>query len=249
MILLLDIGNSRLKWAQLDAGVLGPQSALVHADVDRDSLMEKVFGASVQPKRVLISNVGGAELGAVCTEAVQRRWKLEPELIQSTAHAAGVTNAYREPAKLGVDRWLAIIAAHSLQRGAACVVSVGTAMTIDGVDASGRHLGGLIVPGPALMISSLLQNTSEIADRMRDESTDGTVFANHTLGAVHQGCAHALAALIERAVSKMRRSLGIYPLLLITGGASEEIVPLLSKSYECMPDLVLRGLAVVAGSG
>jgi type III pantothenate kinase len=247
MILLLDIGNTRLKWAWLEAGVLGPQRALLHTNVDRAHLMDEVLDAKDQPERVLIANVGGPEMALVCAEAIAQRWKLSPELIQATSHAAGVTNAYREPEKLGIDRWLAVIAAHAMKRGAACVVSIGTAMTIDGVNASGLHLGGIIVPGPELMISSLLNNTSEIGRRMSGEAIHHGIFANHTQGAVRQGCAHALAALVDRAIGEMTQSLGNRPLLLITGGASEPIAPLLNGPYETHANLVLRGLAIVAG--
>jgi type III pantothenate kinase len=247
MILLLDIGNTRLKWAQLDGGMLGAQFASVHTQAERMALMNRLLETNPKPDRVLISNVGGTEIGAFCAGAILQRWGIEAEFVQSTRTAAGVTNAYAEPAKLGVDRWLAVIAAHAMQRGAACIVSVGTAMTIDGVDADGRHLGGVIVPGPHLMVSSLLKNTSDIASRMAGEESQGTaLFAKHTAGAVTQGSAHALAALIDRAAAEMKTIVGIAPLLILTGGASESIAPFIRTLLQPVPDLVLRGLAVLA---
>ncbi len=245
MILLIDIGNTRLKWAELREGQLSPQSALGHASADRIGLFEDMLRSSDAPERALISNVGGREIGDACATAIRERWGIAPEIVVATSRAAGVTNAYREPDKLGVDRWLAVIAAHSRQQGPACVVSVGTAMTIDGIDAAGRHLGGVIVPGPQLMVASLLSNTSEIAGRMSDSDSARSVFANHTKGAVVQGCAHALAGLVDRAVAEMQRTLGVQPKLLLTGGASEAIAPLIGV-HEVIPDLVLRGLAVLA---
>jgi len=162
MILLIDIGNTRIKWAELEAGQLSPQRALAHSTVDHRKLFEDMLGSLSSPERVLIANVGGRAIEAACIGAIRERWTVEPEVIVSSAQAAGVTNAYREPHKLGVDRWLAVIAAHARVNGPACVVGVGTAMTIDGVDGSGRHLGGAIVPGPQLMIESLLKGTSDI---------------------------------------------------------------------------------------
>jgi type III pantothenate kinase len=197
------------------------------------------------PSRVLIANVGGREIGASCAGAIRTRWGVEVEFVLATAYAAGVSNAYREPEKLGVDRWLAIIAAHASAPGASCVVSVGTAMTVDGVDANGTHLGGVIVPGPQLMVSSLLKNTSDIAARMSEPEVSCEVFANHTNAAVLQGCAQALAGLVDRAASEMERKLGTRPKLLLTGGASEVIAPLIGP-HEAVADLVLRGLAVLA---
>jgi type III pantothenate kinase len=246
MILLIDIGNTRLKWAQLRDGVLSQQQAFAHANGDRAKSIEQMTTSVPRPERVLISNVGGAEVGAACADAVRARWSIEPELVVSTSQAGGVTNAYREPEKLGVDRWLAMIGARAILSGALCVVSVGTAMTIDGVDAQGLHLGGLIVPGPHLMVASLLDNTSEIAARATHPHTGDGLFADHTFGAIHQGARHALAALVMRAVGEMERRLGVKPTVVLTGGASERIASLLEISCQGVPDLVLRGLATIA---
>jgi type III pantothenate kinase len=246
MFLLIDIGNTRFKWAWLDAGVLGPQSAMPHASWTRDDLLTAVLKSGPRPERVLVSNVGGARIGDLVRECIASTWGLEAELIRSTAHAAGVRNAYPEPAKLGVDRWLAVIAAHAMERRAACVVSVGTAMTIDSVDAAGWHLGGVIVPGPDLMVSSLFRNTSDIARRAEQGSTRDGLFADNTLGAVQQGAVHALAALIERAVKITELAVQGTPAVLLTGGASERVEGALGCSFKPIPDLVLRGLAVLA---
>lgn len=250
MILLIDIGNTRLKWAQLEAGALGEQHAATHTSANRASMFESLFATTPRPERVLISNVGGPAIGQLCSALIEQRWQLRPELIVSQAQAAGVRNAYREPAKLGVDRWLSMIAAHAMAKRAACIVSVGTAMTIDVIDASGAHLGGVIVPGPQLMISSLLQNTSDIGPRMSPEQSEGSeLLARDTGAAVRQGCAHALASLVVRAVEESRARLGVAPALVLTGGASDTIAPLIGIEHERVADLVLRGLAVIAGEG
>lgn len=248
MILLLDIGNTRLKWAQLDGGVLGAQHASVHTDGEVAVTLERLFDEAPRPERVLISNVGGAEIGGICADAIAQRWGVVPEFVASSASAAGVTSAYLEPHKLGVDRWLAVIAAYAMYRGASCIVSVGTAMTVDAVDAHGRHLGGSIVPGPRLMTASLLKNTSDIASRMSQVDTGAdSVFANHTAAAVHHGCTHALASLVDRAMTELQTRLGTTPALILTGGATATIAPLIRSEFKDVPDLVLRGLAVIAG--
>lgn len=247
MILLIDIGNTRLKWAQLRDGRLSAQSARPHQTVDRRQLLEEMLTSTDAPDRVLVSNVGGREIGDACAAAIRQKWGIEPRFVTAVAQAAGVTNAYRQPEKLGVDRWLALIAAHTLRGGPSCVISVGTAMTIDGIDAAGRHLGGSIVPGPRVMVSSILRATSDIASRMGDDEITYSVFSNHTAAAVRQGCAQALAGLVDRAVAEMQRMLGVPPKLLLTGGASDVIAPLIGP-HEVVPDLVLRGLAVLAES-
>jgi type III pantothenate kinase len=198
------------------------------------------------PKRVLASNVGGERVATIVRDASMQCWSIEPEFIHSTTAAGGITNAYPEPAKLGVDRWLAMIGAYAEHRKALCVVSVGTAATIDGLDATGRHLGGLIIPGPDLMVGSLLRNTSDIARRAQEGSVGSGVFANNTLGAIHQGAAHAVAALAERAVESMQAQLGARPLVILTGGASAEVARLVRFPHTLTVDLVLRGLIVLA---
>jgi type III pantothenate kinase len=246
MILLVDIGNTRIKWATFDGRTLGPQSAQPHANWTREELMSGLIRPSQQPDRVVASNVGGAKIADLLRTTMAAQWQVQPEFIESGASAGGVRSAYSEPAKLGVDRWMAMIGARAIEPRAVCVVSIGTAMTIDGVDATGRHLGGVIVPGPDLMVGSLLRNTSEIARRAEQGTVATNLLANNTLGAITQGAAHALAALIERAVRTIARDLGQEPTLLLTGGATPSVETCLTIAYKNIPDLVLRGLAVVA---
>jgi type III pantothenate kinase len=246
MALLIDIGNTRIKWARFEGGALQPQSAAPHAHWSAQTFIETVLQRGGRSDRVLVSNVAGARMEEVVRTGVTQAWQVAAEFVVSTAAAGGIRNAYPQPAKLGVDRWLAMIGAHALERGAACIVSVGTAMTIDGLAADGRHLGGVIVPGPDLMVGSLLKNTSDIAQRAQQGDTTDGLFADNTLGAIRQGAEQALSALVERAVGVMRRTLHETPQLLVTGGASDRIERSLGLPYRAVPDLVLRGLAVLA---
>jgi len=248
MILLFDIGNTRIKWATFDERGLGSQTAAVHADWNADNVTNTVLAGLPRPDRVLISNVGGSRIGNVVRNAIEKYWQRIPEFMASTSSACDVRNAYPVPENLGVDRWLAVIAAHARKQQLNCVVSVGTAMTIDGVDATGLHLGGVIVPGPALMVTSLLRNTSEIARRATQGSADESLFADNTLGAVQQGAVHALAALVERSFDAMRLAARTEPELILTGGAAALISPLIHREQTAIPDLVLQGLARYAAS-
>jgi type III pantothenate kinase len=248
MLLLIDIGNTRIKWARLNDGQLGEQFAAVHANWTRDDFISQVLGSGPIAQRVLIANVGGKRMGELAQGALAASWRLEPAFMHSPAAAAGIRNAYPEPAKLGVDRWLGMLGGRSLEAGAICVVSVGTAMTIDGLDAAGNHLGGVIVPGPELMVSSLLKNTSDIARRAAGGSTREQLFADNTLGAIQQGSIQALAALVDRAVETMQLQLGQRPALLLTGGASPRLSGLVRSPARDIPDLVLRGLAIAASA-
>jgi type III pantothenate kinase len=245
MNLLIDIGNTRIKWAVHDGNDLAHQHAAVHAHwTERECNAQ--FSMLPPPARVFVSNVGGERIAEVIRSVVRARWDIEPTFVESTAEAAGVRNAYPDVWRLGVDRWVGIIGAYWAYRQALCVVSIGTAATIDGVDASGRHLGGLIVPGPDLMVSSLLTNTSGIAERAATGSVDEGMFADNTLGAIHQGSLHAIAALAERATAAMQTQLGETPRLILTGGRSDDVGRFIVREHVLISDLVLRGLAVLA---
>lgn len=246
MILLVDIGNTRVKWAWLDNGALGAQAAAAHAGWTRADFAQALLKPGVRIDRILVSNVAGERAADLVRSAFSDAGGPVAEFVHSTAAAAGIRNRYYDPGKLGVDRWLGMIGARTLQQRAVCVVGVGTAMTIDCVDASGQHLGGVIVPGPDLMVTSLLRNTSDIASRAEQGNTTDELFADNTLGAIQQGAVHALAALIERAVETQQQKVAETPTLLLTGGASERVARLLHRPFQFVPDLVLRGLAVLA---
>lgn len=242
MDLLVDIGNSRVKWASLSEGRLGPQFAAdgrswVEADWRRE--IERV-----RPTRVIAASVGAPQARQALIAATRQALGREPGFVTSSAEAAGVRNGYSNPAQLGVDRWLAVIGAFHRHLAACCVVDAGTALTIDGVDGSGAHLGGFIVPGARLMVDSLLTGTSELADRWSwSGAADLTGFPANTRDAIEQGCLLALAELIEGAAGRLARLAGERPKLVLTGGAASLLAPWLTEPAELVPDLVLQGLA------
>jgi type III pantothenate kinase len=246
MILLADIGNTRIKWATHDAHGLSPQRAETHGGWSIHDIHQQIACKIGRPERVIVSNVAGPRLAALLTEATLQAWGLRPVFVHSEAMAAGVRNAYSEPGKLGVDRWLAMIAAHRLEAGMVCVVSVGTAMTIDGLDTDGTHLGGLIVPGPDLMVRSLLGNTSDIAARAGLWEPSDEILATDTASAIHNGARHALAALIGRVIQSIRLKTHRQPSVILTGGASDQVESLLPFACRSVPELVLQGLVIVA---
>lgn len=248
MTLLVDIGNSRVKWCVLRDGRLSPQRAAEHAGWQVADWRRSLLDPD-RPSRVVVASVAGGEpveslrvaaLAAGC----------EFERVATTASVAGVTNAYPDPRLLGVDRWLAVVAAHRLVSAPCCVLDVGTATTVDAVTADGRHLGGFILPGPRLMVSSLLHGTSDLAAHTAASATDaGSLFANNTRDAIERGAVVALAALADRSLEELARLPGPPAALLVTGGAAELVLPYLRSDARLLPDLVLRGLAIVAGCG
>lgn len=246
-MLLVDIGNTRVKWAGCAGGELEPQQAAAHRDWSVADWQRTLFdGRSID--RVVVASVAGETCNALLAEAARNRGVAEVRFIASTAAAGGVRNAYPDPRLLGVDRWVAVIGAYHLCGGACCVVDVGTAATVDGVNAEGVHLGGYIVPGPHMMVRSLHTGTTQLASYTAASGAHaGALLADNTREAIERGCRVALAALVDRAHADLARATQGKPALVLTGGAAAEIAPWLVTPARAVPDLVLRGLAHLAG--
>ena len=248
MRLLVDVGNTRVKWARLEQGVLGVQRAAVHAGWGAADWRTHLFDDG-RFDAVLVATVAGDAIAARLSEASRIAAGVVPRFVTATREAAGVHNGYADPSLLGVDRWLAVIGAFHRVRGACVVADVGTAATVDVVTADGQHRGGFIVPGPALMVSSLVAGTSDLGTRHESSGpASGARFADNTRDAMERGCRLAVAALIDRSVADAALGPGS-PALLLTGGAAADVQPDLRYPAECVPDLVLRGLAVLAVAG
>jgi len=247
-LLLIDAGNTRLKWARLTEGRMDSHHAAAVADWDSSQFAARLIGRRI-PARIVVSSVAGPQIGRRLVAAARLCGAPAPQFVRSQRAAAGITTQYREPWRLGVDRFVAVIGAHHLAAGEpAMVASIGTAATIDLVDGRGRHRGGAILPGPKLMVNSLLQQTHGIRRRAqgRAAGSGGDLFARSTREAIEQGALYAVAAAIDRGVEDALAELGRKPLVLLTGGAAGAIKALLRNSCVSIPDLVLHGLAVWA---
>lgn len=247
MTVLVDIGNTRIKWATLEAGALAHRGSAVH----RDGL-DAAFAAFVAalPKslgRVIAANVAGEAVAARLAKVVAARPGASLELVATTAERFGVRCAYRDPSRLGVDRWVAIVAAHHAAGGAACVIDAGTAVTFDAVDAGGAHLGGLIFPGAALLAAALDKNTSNIGATapVADVPRGLDLLGRSTAAAVGNAARLALSAALDRAVARVTDALGTAPVYL-TGGDAPALAPWLETRVEPRADLVLEGLKLFA---
>jgi len=238
MKLLLDVGNTRLKWGLFDAGQWLAQGAFAHDEA-------WTFEAVLPP----VGQLAGAFGVTVAGEAAVQRlvaalapWSISIEWMQPTAQAGGVTNGYAV-SQLGADRWAALIGARHLHPAATLVVTAGTATTIDVLRPDGYFAGGLIVPGVDLMKRALAGNTAQLplADGVRVE------LPTRTIDAIHMGCLHAQAGAIER----MFAQIADLPdaLCLLNGGAAPLIAPLLRLPCRFADNLVLEGVAVAAADG
>lgn len=245
-VLLVDIGNTRIKWAAFDGGRLGKSRAKAHAGWTVGDYRRQLFGTR-KYRHVWATSVAGAKVDKALAQAA-RQAGARATFIRVPRRGGGVTVGYAEPWRLGVDRFAAMVGAHQLfSRLPVLVVGVGTAMTIDLVAADGRHRGGVIIPGPQLMVDTLLTRTHGIRRRAQGGSRPGSaLLGRSTRAAIVQGSRYAAAALIDRAVEEARSLVGRKPLVLLMGGDAAALRPLLTSAGAGVPDLVLRGLAALA---
>jgi type III pantothenate kinase len=231
--LLIDAGNSRTKWAELDHGRWTGTGVSDHA-----GLAAALAGLST-PNRVVISNVAGHDVAQVLQQACAD-WGVTPELIRSPARQCGVSNGYAEPERLGSDRWAALVAAWHIERRACLVVNCGTATTVDALSEQGEFLGGLILPGIALMQHSLLTGTAQL------RAGNGAVsdFPRTTADAIISGAIAATVGAILHQYTLLARPDA--PCLL-SGGAADLIDPYLEElPLAHLDHLVLHGLQLIA---
>lgn len=250
MQLVIDIGNTRIKWARVEDGRLTSTGSAVHRGSPDAAFASLAAALPVGLTRAIVANVAGEAVATRVTEVLRTRAGIEPQLVAVRAEELGVRCAYADPTRLGVDRWIAVLAAHHLAPGAACVVDAGTAATFDAVDSRGQHLGGLIMPGPRLLAATLDRNTSDIGATAAVQAVPRglDLLGKTTNSAVGHGAWLALAAAIDRAVETVETSLGERPAVYLTGGDAFRLRGWLETEVELRADLVLEGLALFSGS-
>jgi type III pantothenate kinase len=250
MIAVIDIGNTRLKWAVAGRAGLAHSGTAVHVTSIESAVDALVDALPATVRAALAANVAGPGVAAALTVALRERRSLAVEFVASQAEAHGLCLAYSDPSRLGVDRWLGMLAARAATRGAVCVIQAGTAVTFDAVDATGRHLGGLIIPGQRLMAEALEHNTGRIGPTAADVAHGRGLglLGVSTDEAVAKGAMVATAAALDRAAAAVEAALGATPTVFLTGGDGERLAAWLETPTRFSADLVLAGLAYIAGS-
>ena len=238
MLLLLDVGTTRVKWAWLEYLEIAPAGAVAHNATHR-SWQREIEADGHRPTRIVVSNVAGPAFAAALTLWSRDHFEVEPEFIVASSQLLGVTSGYARPTALGVDRWLALIATWRAAPRPTLIVSCGTALTLDALDGVGRHHGGLILPGVQMFNDA------------RGPASRGAVYREGaTLRSVPADPVPlALAAAVDRAALELAARVGTAPRLVLTGGDAAVLAPILTETPEIVPDLVLTGLAIVATMG
>ena len=245
MRLLIDLGNSRLKWAWYDHD-RWQAGAVNVAGMSFDEILGELDPSHNMPEQVTFASVADRESTVALGNALMARWPAPVREIYSTQEQLGVRNRYLDPAQLGADRWAALIAARQETRQPACVISCGTAVTIDALNAEGDFVGGVILPGLELMRRSLAEGTAALSTR---EGDDSNCQARTTEDGVMSGTRFALAGAITRIAAEHRRAIGADMITLVTGGSAGVILPLLEFPVNHHPDLVLHGIRAIAEAG
>ncbi len=248
--LAIDIGNTRLKWALYDA----PQPdarLLAHGAEFLDHIERLTEGPWSQlpavPQSMLGCVVAGDAVRRRAEEQIEESFDCAPRWVVASAAEAGIVNGYDHPTRLGADRWVAMIGARArtLSQGPArpiVGVMIGTAVTVEAIDAEGRFLGGLILPGHGIMLRALESGTAGL----HVPTGEVRVFPTNTSDALTSGGTFAIAGAVERMVQHLRVHGGAEPACYVTGGAGWKMAPALNGQFDLVESLIMDGLLVVA---
>jgi type III pantothenate kinase len=247
--LAIDVGNTRLKWAHYAAPEPGA-SLLAHGaefleNIDR--LPEREWAGLPRPDRMLGCIVAADAVRRRVEEDLAELWDLPSQWVVPSAAEAGITNGYDHPGRLGADRWVAMIGAwhRALATGPArplVVVMVGTAVTVEAVDATGRFLGGFILPGHGIMLRALESGTAGL----HVPTGEVREFPTNTSDALTSGGTYAIAGAVERMVQHVRQRCGVEPACFMTGGAGWTMAPSMSVKFDLVDSLIFDGLLQIA---
>ena len=251
MILTVDIGNSRVKWALWMVEKIIDRGAVNYGAYDGMKALDKLFSSAQKPEKIFAVCVASEQMRRLLIDWAQHKWQLEVDFLKTEKSYKHVINAYQEPGQHGADRWASVVAGHQAAPGCAvCVIGAGTALTFDLIDRDGQHLGGYILPSYASMFKALMSDTAniniyrnervslpDIADREPD-----TVPVN-SRDAVDLGLHKMLQAAIREICQFAKEKMGDPTQVIITGGWAENIMryPDMPQMLH-KPDLVMQGL-------
>jgi len=247
--LLIDQGNTRLKWVMASNGEVDPASS---GRGNIEDFRRAFPPATPVLQAVILSSVAGNDKIEAVRDFCRERWNLDISQSESKTEQGGVRSAYSEPGALGVDRWLAIIGAVKRYGKPLVIWDLGTASTLDAVDQNGQHLGGFIYPGPATMLNSLGRDTKLQVPENLEASARSAVGAEYpgvspgisTAACISRGVLAAQLGALNQFQRNVSARMVARPRLIVTGGAADRILPLVDLEHIHDPWLVFRGMLV-----
>jgi type III pantothenate kinase len=251
-LLALDVGNTRLKWALYESPHPGAAVIAHGAEFleNIDKLADGAWSDLPEPSHILGCIVAGDAIRRRVTSQLDA-WAASPQWVVSSSSEAGLTNGYDHPTRLGADRWVAMIGArqHMLanpelkgERRPIVVVMVGTAVTVEAIDADGKFLGGFIIPGHGIMLRALESGTAGL----HVPTGEVVDFPTNTSDALTSGGTFAIAGAVERMIQHVRQRCGAEPVCIMTGGAGWKMAPSMSVPFELVDSLIFDGLLEIA---
>lgn len=243
--LLLDVGNSRIKWGLLSGDGIHKTGHISQERIREDGLQILTRKLPRRVDEVFVSNVAGASFATRLSGVVGMHCDCDVHFARSQKQGWGLRNSYPQPRRMGVDRWVAMVGAWAEFQGACLVIDAGTAVTLDAIDDSGAHLGGQIIPGSRAMANSLSSATSDIPavrSLPAGSAPSMQMFGSSTAAAVREGVQNAIVGAIDRAYRTLQSN-GCNPTIVLTGGDASRILKALATTPVHRPHLVLQGLA------
>lgn len=241
MVILMDAGNSRIKWCWLTEKGLGTVNYRSYEELGKVDTLTALLSEQ-KPDQLVAVHVLGDKFDDTI-RLTSQTLDIDYHIVRSLADAYGVKNAYDKPAQLGADRFVALAGAHHHYKNrAVIVIDCGTAVTIDGISSSGQHIGGVIIPGLQLWADTLINNTEMLhaSDTLASE-----VFATNTKDGINSGRLLGLSGAINNICDVMENNMQAPIKRVLCGGDSPTLSALMPDSYELMPDLVLHGLRII----
>ena len=247
-ILLLDVGNTRLKWAWQKEEAFLPGGELTHAGQFGAEQLAQI-NPNHSPAQVVAVCVAGDKVAEALRIRVQCQFGKEVEFVTASSQGQGIRNAYAQAGRLGSDRWAALVAAHQRWPGYICVIDAGSALTLDLLRPDGQHMGGYILPGLGMMQNCLLERSAIPMSTGSVSPASSTQPGNSTRTCIANGALQAACGLIERTVLQLEQQSEETVQCVLTGGDSQYLAAALTIPYVIEPYLVLMGLAHIVRDG
>lgn len=242
MKLLIDLGNTRFKWASLNSGKFNYEGASTYQEDSIETLLERACAKHKKISDIYIASVLSEQISASISQWNQANAKAKLHFAEVSAELDGLVNGYEQVDTLGIDRWMSLLAVKHRYKQTVCVIDCGTSITVDALSFSGTHFGGLIVPGVEMMQTALTVGTHGCELQKDQTESQSSLFAKNTHQAITKGCLYMALSFIERIQEEVLQELGSEVKFILTGGDAELLMPYLDSEYVHEPQLVLKGL-------
>jgi type III pantothenate kinase len=241
MILLIDVGNTRIKWRSFGQGEFLGGGQQTHQGNLSPALLHNIWGSLAAPSSVWGVNVAGVRIAEQISQWSISNWGQIPNFVTASQQIGNVVNGYHEPEKLGADRWMALVGADRIIQGACCIADCGSAVTIDCMNGIHQHIGGLIIPGLTMMPRCVSTNTAQVAFTEGETAWLGT----DTASCLVSGATQSIVGTLTHMAELMKKRYSPPVTLIITGGDAPKLQPWLGEEWLYQPDLIFIGLAAV----